>query len=111
MSPAVALSASQVDIGVCYVGVPVQRELVLSNLTMLPTAFGWEGYGGESRDESKGQLAVVMEPEQGLLPPGDNSLSLSMTGLDSWRRLFGHVCESKADAWSSRYELLCRAKT
>lgn len=71
MNPAIALSATSVDIGVCYVGVSVQRELVMSNLTMLPTAFSWEAYGATVGKDSSGQIRVAVEPKQGLLAPGD----------------------------------------
>ena len=70
MNPAIALSATTVDIGVCYIGVPIQRELVMSNLTMLPTAFSWQGFG--ERD-SGGQMEIAVEPKQGILAPGETA--------------------------------------
>lgn len=71
LQPAIALSATQVSIGDCYVGVPIWREMVMSNLTMLPTAFAWEGYGAGRGGQTKGQMSVTIDREQGLLPPGN----------------------------------------
>lgn len=77
LQPAIALSATQLDVGICYLGVPVWHDIIMSNLTMLPTAFAWDGCPADTQGQAKGQITVALEPEQGLLPPGMADLACS----------------------------------
>lgn len=70
MQPSMALSATHMDLGVCYVGVPTSVDVTMSNLTLLPTAFDWEGYGSGAQQLGRGQMSVTVHPGQGTLPPG-----------------------------------------
>ena len=70
MEPSIALNATRLDLGVCYVGVPTSVDVTMSNLTLLPTAFEWEGYGLEAQQAGRGQMTVTVHPGQGTLPPG-----------------------------------------
>ena len=70
-APMLALDAPVLELGASYVGVRVQRSVLLRNLTQLPTGFAWEagGYGDE------GQLTVDVEPQSGMLSPGEAARS------------------------------------
>lgn len=72
VAPSLAVTPTLLDLGVTHLGVPQQRSLTLSNLTMLPTSFSWEAYGsgGGAGATGGGQLEVTLDPPQGIIEPG-----------------------------------------
>lgn len=70
VAPSLALTPNLLDLGVTHLGVPEQRSLTLSNLTMLPTSFSWEAYGSGGEDGGGGQLEVAIDPPHGVVEPG-----------------------------------------
>jgi hypothetical protein len=84
------LSHVDVDLGVCFVGVPVEREIVVHNKTMLPAVFRWSpecicagsepglvsGMGGGTgrglgeEAEAKGALDFQCDWPEDEVPPG-----------------------------------------
>ena len=70
LRPRCALSVTETNLGVCYVGVPVEREVVVQNMTMLPAVFRWapepEGESGEATDA----LDFECDWREDEVPPG-----------------------------------------
>ena len=68
VAPSLALTPNLLDLEVTHLGIPQERYLTLSNLTMLPTSFSWEAHG--SGEVGGGQLGVTVDPPQGMIEPG-----------------------------------------
>ena len=70
LRPKVALSVTEVDLGVCHVGVGVEREVTVQNMTMLPAVFRFapepEGEEGDARDA----LDYECDWREDEIPPG-----------------------------------------
>lgn len=79
VAPSLAVIPTLLDLGVTHLGVPQQRSLTLSNLTMLPTSFSWEAYGSGGGGEETGgvQLEVTLGPPHGVIEPGQLLLQKS----------------------------------
>ncbi len=84
-APMLALDTPVLELGASYVGVPVQRGVLLRNLTQLPMAFAWEaeGYGDE------GRLTARVEPQSGMLSPGEAASSLFQACQQQLQLLMG----------------------
>ena len=71
-APLVHLSATEIPLGVCYVGVPIRRTVQLHNLSNLSTHFKWERPLGEPSmftldfDEWSGTLGEKQTAEVGI---------------------------------------------
>ena len=74
IAPALALTPTQLDLGVTHLGVPRVCSLTLSNLTMLPTSFTWEAFGSGGVGLEGGEMSVTVDPVQGLLEPGKQTV-------------------------------------
>ena len=70
VDPSLALTPHLLDLAFTHLGIPQQRSLTLSNLTMLPTSYSWEAYGSGGGDIGGGQLEVAIDPPQGVIEPG-----------------------------------------
>lgn len=70
VAPSLALTPHLLDLEVTHLGIPQQRSLTLSNLTMLPTSYSWEAYGSGGGGIGGGQLEVTIDPPQGVIEPG-----------------------------------------
>ena len=91
-APMLALDAPVLGLGASYVGVPLQRGVLLRNLTQLPTAFDWEAEGcGDD-----GRLSARVEPQSGMLSPGEAVSSLCK-GWQQLQLLMGML----TSAWTS----------
>ena len=70
LRPRCALSETLANLGVCHVGVPVEREVVVQNMTMLPAVFRWaRELEGES-EEATDALDFECDWREDELPPG-----------------------------------------
>ena len=69
VAPSLAITPTNLDLGVTHMGKSQERSLTLSNLTLLPTNFSWEAYGSGGVVEG-GEVEVSIEPPQGLIAPG-----------------------------------------
>ena len=78
-APMLALDAPVLQLGASYVGVPVQRGVLLRNLTQLPTAFAWEA----ENYSAEGRLTARVEPQSGMLSPGEAASSR----FKAWQQL------------------------
>ena len=93
IAPALALTPTQLDLGVTHLGVPRVCSLTLSNLTMLPTSFTWEAFGSGGVGVRGGEMSVVVDPVQGLLEPGKQTVGPMHWGSRASATLVVHcVC-------------------
>ena len=70
LRPRCALSETLANLGVCHVGVAVEREVVVQNMTMLPAVFRWaRELEGES-EEATDALDFECDWREDELPPG-----------------------------------------
>lgn len=92
VAPSLALTPILLDLGVTHLGVPQQRSLTLSNLTMLPTSFSWEAYGsdGIAGEIGGGQMEVTLDPPQGVIEPGK---------LLHWKSWITATCNTAPALW------------
>ena len=100
VAPSLALTPNLLDLGVTHLGVPEQRSLTLSNLTMLPTSFSWEAYGSGGEDGGGGQLEVAIDPRQGVVEPGQQVL------VQTTNHTFVVTCNSEAGLWQATMRIL-----
>lgn len=77
VAPSLALTPNLLDLEVTHLGIPQERRLTLSNLTMLPTSFSWEAYGSGEDEVGGGQLGVTIDPPQGVIEPGQLLLCIA----------------------------------
>ena len=70
LQPLCALSTSEVDLGVCYVNVPVEREIVVQNMTMLPAVFRWSPEPEGESDECRDAFDFDVDWREDEIPPG-----------------------------------------
>jgi len=70
LQPLCALSTAEVDLGTCYVNVPVEREIVVQNMTMLPAVFRWSPEPEGESEECADSMDFDVDWREDEIPPG-----------------------------------------
>lgn len=65
VAPRVVLDQSELDLGTCFVNMPLERNLVLLNLSAIPADFAW---APESIGDPSESLEVSVAPKSGRIP-------------------------------------------